>query len=66
MIAGLMNIREAAELLGVSQQTLRRWDRAGKFRARRHPISGYRVYTRAQVAKLRKAINGPETRRGKE
>ena len=29
---------------GVSKDTLRRWDRAGKLEARRHPITGYRLY----------------------
>ncbi len=52
----LLTISDAAELLGVSLPTLRRWDDAGKFKARRHPINGYRLYTRAEVLKLRKSI----------
>jgi len=39
-----LQIREAAQVLGVSEQTLRNWDRAGKLRAHRHPINGYRLY----------------------
>jgi len=52
----LLTIREAADLLGVSLPTMRRWDEAGKFKARRHPINGYRLYAKADVLKLRKKI----------
>jgi len=43
----IITIKEAALLLGVSEPTLRRWDEAGKFTARRHPINGYRLYERS-------------------
>lgn len=52
----LLTISEAAEVLGVSQPTLRRWDRAGKFTPHRHPINGYRLYKRAEVMRLKKSI----------
>lgn len=52
----LLTIREAAELLDVSLPTLRRWDEAGKFKARRHPINGYRLYAKSDVLELRKKI----------
>lgn len=52
----LLLIKQAAELLGVSEMTLRRWDRAGKFKARRHPMNNFRVYPRAAVMRLRKQI----------
>ena len=35
-----LTVGEAAAFLGVSKDTLRRWDRAGKLEARRHPITG--------------------------
>ncbi len=54
----LLTIKAAAEILGVSEMTLRRWDESGKFRARRHPLNGYRLYARADVMKLRKRIFG--------
>jgi len=38
------SIKEAAEILGVSPLTLRNWDKAGKFKAQRHP--------RKQIKKL--------------
>jgi len=54
----IVTIKEAASLLGVSEPTLRRWDDAGKFKARRHPINGYRLYDRAKVLAMRKRILG--------
>lgn len=60
----LLTIKAAAELLGVSQQTLRRWDNAGKLRAKRHPMNGYRLYPRDQVLILKRMISaeGAEAR----
>ena len=49
-------IAEAAEVLGVSQVTLRRWDASGRFPARRHPINGYRLYKRENVLMLLRQI----------
>ncbi len=37
-----MTVGEASAYLCVSKDSLRRWDRAGKLTARRHPINGYR------------------------
>ena len=54
--ADLLTIQDAARLLGVSVPTMRRWDDSGKFAAKRHPISGYRLYSRGAVLRLRKQI----------
>jgi site-specific DNA-cytosine methylase len=48
----LLQIRDAAKLLGVSEKTLRNWDRAGHLRAHRHPINGYRLYRVADLHTL--------------
>jgi site-specific DNA-methyltransferase (adenine-specific) len=45
-------ISETAKKLGVSKQTLRRWDNNGKFTSRRHPINNYRVYSSEQITGL--------------
>lgn len=37
---------EAAEILGVSQTTLRKWAEAGKIPVRRNPANGYRMFLR--------------------
>lgn len=44
-----ITISEAAEILGVSAATLRRWDKDGKFISSRHPINKYRVYDKSRV-----------------
>jgi len=44
-----MTVGEAAEYLGISPSSLRRWDRAGKLKARRHSASLYRLYLRADL-----------------
>lgn len=54
----VITISDAAMVLGVSEVTLRRWDTAGKFKAHRHPVSGYRLYRRVEVLRLRKQIGG--------
>tara|TARA_Y100001935_G_C17248666_1_gene479757 strand:+ start:978 stop:1172 length:195 start_codon:yes stop_codon:yes gene_type:complete len=51
-----ITIKEASEILGVSKDTLRRWDKAGKLRTRRHPMNNFRIYDPAEVEALRKAI----------
>lgn len=43
------NLKETAEILNVNRETLRRWDRSGKFPSTRHPINNYRVYPASQV-----------------
>ena len=54
----VITIKQAAGFLGVSEPTLRRWDEAGKFPARRHPINRYRLYDRTTVLAMRKKIFG--------
>ena len=44
-----LTIGEAAELLGVSRDTLRRWDRAKKLIARRHPVTRCRLYLKKDL-----------------
>lgn len=54
---------EAAELLGVSKDTLCRWDRAGKFEARRHPMTSYRLYLKGELENLLSSLraDGPRS-----
>jgi excisionase family DNA binding protein len=47
-----VKIAEAAEILGVSQNTLRNWSSAGKIRFRRNPANGYRLFSRADLEKF--------------
>ncbi len=51
-----VTIREAAEFLGVTPLTLRNWDKNGKLKASRHPMSNYRVYKMESLEKVIKDI----------
>ena len=46
-------IGEAADYVGVSAQTLRRWDKEGRISPLRHPRNGYRYYRRAELEPFR-------------
>ncbi len=43
-LSDYLTIKEAAEFLGVSQNTLRNWGKNGQIKERRHPINDYRLY----------------------
>lgn len=61
-----MTIREAADFLGVSPDTLRRWDRSGKVKAIRHPVNRYRLYHRGELGEvlrnLQEQVENPSKR----
>lgn len=44
-----VSVKNASALLGVSAQTLRRWDKTGVLPAQRHPANNYRVYDEARL-----------------
>lgn len=46
----IINISQAAAMLGLNIQTLRRWDVSGKLRAERHPAGGSRFYHESGLA----------------
>ncbi len=48
----LMTINQASQILGVSMDTLRRWDKSGKLSAIRLKSSGYRYYDKNLLAEL--------------
>ena len=48
-----LRVGEAADYVGVSAQTLRRWDRDGQVTAVRRPGSNYRYYRRADLEPFR-------------
>ncbi len=49
MSSKLVGIREAAEFLGVTPSTLRRWEREGKLLPDERTIGGYRRYDLARL-----------------
>ena len=48
----MLKIGDAAKLLGVSKDTLRRWEKAGKIATHRTP-SGYRAFDQKELEKLK-------------
>jgi excisionase family DNA binding protein len=59
-----VKVAEAAEILGVSQGTIRTWAEDGKIRMRRNPANGYRLFRRADLdAFLRKVEKPTKPRR---
>ncbi|RLG27705.1 MerR family DNA-binding transcriptional regulator [Methanosarcinales archaeon] len=55
-----LTIKEAAELVGVTAETLRNWDRRGKLVPARHPVNGYRLYRRKDLEDLLKSLKPAE------
>ena len=51
-----MTIKDAAEFLGVSQNTLRNWGTSGKIPEHRNPVNSYRLYKVSDLEKLLKAV----------
>ena len=63
-------IRDAASFLGISEATLRNWDREGKIAAYRNPINGYRLFRKADLEALlqkveRSGSHGNDRRRAR-
>ncbi|MCA9062872.1 MAG: helix-turn-helix domain-containing protein [Planctomycetaceae bacterium] len=51
---------EAAEILGVSQNTLRAWARDGKISVHRNPANGYRLFKRSDLKEFLKKVAASE------
>lgn len=44
-----LSIQEFANAIGVTTQTIRRWDKSGKLKPDHKTPSGYRMYSRTQI-----------------
>lgn len=53
---------EAAEILGVSQNTLRTWAEEGKVPMRRNPANGYRLFKRTDLENFLRAVDASSKR----
>ena len=49
---GYARVKEAAELLSVSPNTVRSWGADGRIPEYRHPVNNYRLYKRADLERL--------------
>lgn len=54
-----LRISEAAEYLGVSPNTLRNWENAGKIVAHRHPVNDYRLFKKEELDALLNQLREP-------
>lgn len=51
-VASTVRIKVAADMLGVTPQTVRNWVATGHLAARRHPINGYRLFDLAEISRV--------------
>lgn len=52
-----LNVKEVAQLLGVTPLTIRNWDQKGKLIAYRNPVNNYRLYKTEDVEVLLRRID---------
>ena len=60
-----LTVKEAAEFLGVSANTIRNWGREAKIPERRHPVNNYRLYKPGDLEKLLRQVERPANRKVK-
>ena len=51
-----LRIKDAAEFLGVSPNTLRNWGREAKLPEFRHPVNNYRLYRKSDLERLLRKV----------
>lgn len=62
-----LTIKDAAEYLGVSINTLRNWANDGKFPVHRNPINNYRLIKKVDLDQLLEQVEqSAETKRNKK
>ena len=60
-------VTEVARKVGIHVDTLRRYERQGTIpKARRHPVSGWRIYSPADVAAIQRVLGGNGAAEGSE
>ena len=60
-LSDFMKIADAADYLGVSPNTLRNWETAGKIPAHRHPVNGYRLFKKEELDELLNRVEQPSS-----
>jgi excisionase family DNA binding protein len=61
-LSDYLTITEAAAYLGVAPNTLRNWGRDGRLAEQRHPVNGYRLYSREQLDAILRQVATPRRR----
>lgn len=64
-LSDYLKTAEAAEFLGVSQNTLRAWAKEGKIPVRVNPVNGYRLFRQKDLQAFLDAVAKPVTRKAK-
>ncbi len=59
-LGDFLTVKAAAEFLGSCASTLQNWDRAGKLKPTRHPLNGSRLYRRAELEAVLRAVGRGE------
>jgi len=54
-----VKVAEAAQILGVSQGTVRTWAEAGKIPMHKNPANGYRLFKRTELENFLAEIEEP-------
>ena len=57
-------LAEVADMLSVSKETLRRWDKSGKLESLRHPINNYRVYRMDELWRFMRRLENSKNEAG--
>lgn len=52
-------VKEAADFLGVSENTIRNWGRDAKIPEHRHPVNNYRLYKRKDLEHVLRQLEVP-------
>jgi excisionase family DNA binding protein len=52
-----VKVAEAAEILGVSQGTVRAWAEAGKIPMHKNPANGYRLFKRVELEQFLEIVD---------
>lgn len=59
-LSDYVKVAEAAEILGVSQGTVRTWAEAGKIPMHKNPANGYRLFKRSELDAFLEQIETPQ------
>ena len=62
-LSDYLKTAEAAEFLGVSQNTLRTWAKQGKIQVQVNPVNNYRLFRREDLQEFLESVAKPVTRK---
>ncbi len=62
-LSDYLKTAEAAEFLGVSQNTLRNWAKEGKIQVQINPVNNYRLFRREDLQEFLDSVAKPVTRK---